>query len=176
MEGPASQKPQKPQPLPPYKILDLSSLHRGRPSPETVAVAIEQHALTGTLGVGARLDPLAHAGAAPESTDEPDRTSRCVGSVVLAHDGLDRLGCLVGIVKGNGADVVVENVRLNDAVEQVSTNESKLTIHSSGSTTDKVPLVIGVMWEGRVGVLEESDGHYGTRLVHATLPSDLGGL
>lgn len=79
---------------------------------------------------------------------------------MLAHDRLDSLGSLVGVVEGDAADVVVEDVSLDDTVEEVSANETHLTIDGSSSTADKVPLVVGVVGKGRVGVLEESNGDY----------------
>jgi hypothetical protein len=36
---------------------------------------------------------------------------------VAAHDGLDGLGGFVGVVEGDGADVVVEDVGFDDTVE-----------------------------------------------------------
>jgi hypothetical protein len=55
---------------------------------------------------------------------------------------------------------VVKNVSLDDAVEKVAADEAHLTINGSSGTADKVPLVIGVVRKGRVGVLEEGDGNY----------------
>jgi hypothetical protein len=78
---------------------------------------------------------------------------------VLAHDRLDGLGSLVGVIEGDVADVVVKNVSLDDAVEKVAADEAHLTINGSSGTADKVPLVIGVVRKGRVGVLEEGDGN-----------------
>jgi hypothetical protein len=78
---------------------------------------------------------------------------------VLAHDRLDSLSSLVGVVEGNAADVVVEDVSLDDTVEKVSADETHLTIDGSSGTADEVPLIVGVVGKGRVGVLEESNGN-----------------
>jgi hypothetical protein len=72
---------------------------------------------------------------------------------VLAHDGLDGLGGLVGVVEGDGGDVVVEDVGLDDAVEDLAA-----AVNGGGGTTGKVPGLAGVVREGRVGVLEVGDG------------------
>jgi hypothetical protein len=91
--------------------------------------------------------------------NETNRAASSVGSVVLAHDGLDGLRSLISIVKGNGADVVVEDMGLDDAVEEVTADESELAIDSGRGATDKVPLLSGVVRERGVGVLEEGDGN-----------------
>jgi hypothetical protein len=58
---------------------------------------------------------------------------------VLAHDGLDGLGGLVGVVEGDGGDVVVEDVGLDDAVEDLAADETELAVNGGGGTTGKVP-------------------------------------
>ena len=83
-----------------------------------------------------------------------------LAAVVPAHDLLDRLAGLVGVVKGDGADIMVEDVGLDDSVQNVTADESKVTVDSSSGTASKVPDFRLVMGEGGVGVLEVSDGHY----------------
>jgi hypothetical protein len=58
---------------------------------------------------------------------------------MAAHDGLDGLGCQVGVVEGDGADVVVQNVRLDDAVEDVAPDEAEVTVDGGGGAADVVP-------------------------------------
>lgn len=79
--------------------------------------------------------------------------------VVFTHHLLDGLGGLPGIVEGNTQHVVVEHMGLDDIVENVLTNEPKITIDGSSSTTGKSPLLLRVVGHGGVGVLEESDKH-----------------
>lgn len=78
---------------------------------------------------------------------------------MLAHDGLDGLGSLVSVVEGDAADVVVQNVGLDDAVEEVSADESHLTINGGSGAADKVPFLVSVVGESRIGVLKEGDCH-----------------
>ena len=132
---------------------------------ETVAVAEEQDALARALGALAGLDPLAPPGALPHGLDEADGALGDVGAVVLAHDGFDGLGGLVGVVKGDSANVVVQDVRLNDAVEEVAADEAELAINGGGRAAHKVPLLGRVVRERGVGVLEEGDGHWRRVLV-----------
>lgn len=113
--------------------------------------------LAGTLSLCARLNPLAHTCALVHGLDETNRSINGIGTVVAAHDRLDSLGGLVGVVERNGADVVVQNVGLDDTVEQVATDEAKLTINGCSGALDKGPLLAGVVRQGRVGVLEEGD-------------------
>lgn len=113
--------------------------------------------LAGALGLCARLDPLAHTCALVHGLDETNRSVNGIGTVVAAHDRLDGLGGLVCIVERNGANVVVQNVGLDDTVEQVATDEAKLTVDGCSGALDKGPLLAGVVRQGRVGVLEEGD-------------------
>lgn len=116
--------------------------------------------LAGALGLCAGLDPLAHAGRLVHGLDEADGAVGNVGAVVAAHDGLDGLGGLVGVVEGDGADVVVQDVCLDDAVQQVAADESELAINGRGGALDKGPLLACVVGQGRVGVLQEGDGNW----------------
>lgn len=135
-------------------------LENSRLGAHVVSVAEEENTLAGTLGLGAGLDPLAHTGAVIHGPNETSGAVFDVGTVVLAHDGLDGLGSLIGIVKGDAADVVVQDVGLDDAVEEMSADEAHLAINGGSSAADKVPLIVGVVRKGRIGVLEESDGNY----------------
>lgn len=77
---------------------------------------------------------------------------------MLAHDGSDSIRGLVGIVEGNAADVVVEDVGLDDTVEKMTTDETEFAIDGSSGATDEVPLLTSIVRESWVGVLEESNG------------------
>ena len=77
---------------------------------------------------------------------------------MLAHNGTDRVGGLVGVVEGDAADVVVEDVGLDDAVEEVAADEAHLAVDGCCGAADKVPLFGSVVGERWVGVLEEGDG------------------
>lgn len=139
----------------------LGLLHAQRLGAQAVGVAEEENALASALGLLAGLDPLAHASASPHGADEAPGAVLGVGPVVLAHDGADGVRCLVSVVEGNGADVVVQDVRLDDAVEQVAADEAHLAIDGGSGTADKVPLVGRVVRQRRVSVLEEGDGDCG---------------
>jgi hypothetical protein len=124
----------------------------------TVPVAVEEHTRVLALGTVVGLDPLAPTGSLPHGAEEAQAALLDVGAVVLAHDGLDGLGGLVGVVEGDGGDVVVEDVGLDDAVEDLAADETELAVNGGGGATSKVPGLAGVVREGRVGVLEVGDG------------------
>lgn len=83
---------------------------------------------------------------------------------MLAHDGADGVGSLVGVVEGDGAHVVVEYVGFDNAMQKVTTDEAHLAINRGSGAANKVPFLRGVMGEGRVSVLEEGNGDYNIRL------------
>ena len=125
---------------------------------QPVAVSVEKHALVLSLGALERLDPLAPTRTLPHALDETPAATIDVGAVVLAHDRFDGLGSLVGVVEGDGADVVVEDVGLDDAVQELAADEAKFTVDRGGGAAGVVPgggLVVGKRW---IGVLEEGDG------------------
>ena len=76
------------------------------------------------------------------------------------HHFLDGFARFVGVVEGNGANIVVQDVGFDNSVEDVTANESKVAVNGGSGTTSKVPGFGLVVGEGGVGVLEVSDGHY----------------
>ena len=79
---------------------------------------------------------------------------------MLAHNLLDSLGGLIGVVERNCRHVVVKDVGLNDAMQKGTANESKFTIDRSSGTTSICPSCRIVMGESGIGVLKISDGNY----------------
>lgn len=124
-----------------------------------ITVTVEMHilVLAGSALVG--LDPLAPPGTGPQRLDEANRATLGVGAVVLAHDRLDGLGGFVGMVEGNGGNVVVQDMGLDDAVHEVTADEAELTVNGCCSAAGKGPCLARVVREGRVGVLKVGDGH-----------------
>ena len=72
---------------------------------------------------------------------------------MATHHRLDGLCRLVGVVEWDGANVVVEDVGFNDAVEKSAADEAKLTVNSGGRSTDVVPASSSVVRKSWVGVL-----------------------
>lgn len=58
---------------------------------------------------------------------------------MTAHDWLDGLRGLVGMVEWDSADVVVEDMGLDDAVEELTADETEFTVDSCGGATNVVP-------------------------------------
>lgn len=78
---------------------------------------------------------------------------------MVAHDALDGLAGLIGVVEGDVADIVVQDVGLNDTVEDVAADKAEISVDGSGGTTGEVPNLRLVVRKGGVGVLQESDGN-----------------
>lgn len=110
------------------------------------------------LGGGGRLlllDPAAAAESGPQAIQE-------VGLLVLvvevAEHGANG-GCgLVGVVEGDPGEQVVDDVRVNDAVEQVGSNEAKVAIDGAEVANGEVPGILAVVRNIRVGVVQVGDG------------------
>lgn len=84
-----------------------------------------------------------------------------VSAVVTAHDGLDGLGGFVGVVEGDGADVVVEHVGFDDAMEELAADEAEFAVDGGCGAARVGPAGGGVVGERGVGVLQEGDGDCG---------------
>ena len=72
---------------------------------------------------------------------------------MTTHDGFNGLGCLICVVEGDCADVVVKDMGLNDAVEESATNEAEFSIDCCSGSANIVPAFGCVMRERGVGVL-----------------------
>ena len=132
----------------------------GRGNSNAVGVTVEKHSGAFALGTLGGLNPVAHTGTSPESLEESGPSGVGLGTVVRAHDLLDGLARLIGVVEGDGADIVVENVSLNDTVEDVTTDEAEITVDGGSGTASEVPDIRLVVRKGGVGVLEVGDGDY----------------
>ena len=77
------------------------------------------------------------------------------------HDGLDGLGGLVGVVEGDGGDVVVQDMGFHNAVQQLAADEAEFAVDGCGGAAGVGPGGGGVVGEAGVGVLEEGDGDCG---------------
>lgn len=140
-----------------FRLLGSSNLGGG--NTDAIDVAEEQNAFALALGAIGGLNPLAGAGRGPHGLEEASPASVGLGAVVLAHDGLNGLAGLVGVVEGDVADIVVQHVGLDDAVEDVTTNEAEVTVDGGSSAAGEVPHLGLVVGEGGVGVLQEGNGH-----------------
>ena len=114
---------------------------------DSLAVAVE-----GNL-VG-RVNELALSDRLPERDEDVLRAL----DVVLAKPGLESLSGLPGVVVGNLAGDVVENVGLSNAVEQVGSNGSEpVPVNRAEGTTGEGPGLGLVVRKHRVRVLKVSD-------------------
>ena len=108
------------------------------------------HALS-TLGW---LDPLTVLGRNPYGAEEPPDATLGIGTVMLAHDRYDGLSSFFTMVKWHLGEVMVDNMRLDNAVHEVAANETKVAVNCRGSTTGESPCIRIVVGKGRIGVLQ----------------------
>lgn len=152
-----SSEPNQNQHSRPQYLLSLGDL--GRRKTDAVGVTVEHNTLALTSGTLGGLNPVAGTGSSPHGLEETSPAGVGLGAVVVAHDALDGIAGLVGVVEGDVADVVVQHVGLDDTVEDVAADEAKVAVNGSGSTAGKVPHFGLVVREGGIGVLEEGNGN-----------------
>lgn len=124
----------------------------------SISISEEEDTLSFTLGTLGLLDELADTWSSEKSTDESPGSSAGVGAVVLAHDFLDAFSGFVRVVEGDSRDEVVSNVGLDDSVEDVTADETELTVDGGGGSAGVGPGLWVIVWESWVGVLEVGDG------------------
>jgi hypothetical protein len=103
---------------------------------------------------------VADTGGGPHGLDETSPAGVGLSAVVVAHDTLDGIAGFVGVVERDVADVVVQHVGLDDAVEDVAADEAEVAVDGGRSAAGEVPDFRLVVGESGVGVLEESDGDW----------------
>lgn len=113
---------------------------------ETVGVLVKDH-------VTSVVDKLASTGSSVEGNEKVGT----VNLIVSTHDLLDVNSRLVSIVERNSSDEVVADVGLDDSVENVLADPSKVSIDGCRSTSGIVPFTLSVVWKSWIGVLQESD-------------------
>ena len=99
------------------------------------------------------------ASADPQAFQESERAPLGVGAVVTTHDWFDGFGSFISVVKGDRADVMMQNVCLNNAVENTAADETEFSVNSCGGTTDIVPASSCVVRKRRIGVLKIGNGN-----------------
>ena len=126
---------------------------------DAVSVAIEKDTGSLTRGALVRLNPLARPHRCPHTFHESKTASCCVAAIVTAHDRFDGFSGLVGVVEGDGADVVMEDMGFDDTVQELAADKAEFTINGCCCATGIVPACGSVMRETGIGVLEEGDGN-----------------
>jgi hypothetical protein len=58
---------------------------------------------------------------------------------VTAHDLLYSFGGFIGVVKGDGADVVVKDVGLDNTVEELAADETEFAVDGGSGATSVGP-------------------------------------
>lgn len=86
-----------------------------------------------------RFDPITTAERRVHALDEAERTTLGIRSVMSAHDLPDGFSRFIGMVKWDGGDIMMENVSLDDAVEELAANEAELAVNCGGCATGVSP-------------------------------------
>ncbi len=99
------------------------------------------------------LHPLTVGMRNPDGTEEAPNAIFRIGAIMLPHDGFDGLGGFVAMPKGHFRKVVVHDVRLDNAMHEVSTNETKFAVDRGSSSSCEGPRRSVVVGQGRVSML-----------------------
>ena len=83
---------------------------------ETVPISKEKNSFVFSLGALGRLDPMTPSCTFPQTLQESDRPILNIGSIVSAHNRLDSLTSLIGVVEWYGGNEVVKDVGFDDTV------------------------------------------------------------
>ena len=120
-------------------------------------VAVEVHAFGHAFGALNRLDPLTHGGSSPDGTNEAKHASLDVGAVVLTQHRLDRFGRFVGVVPRHACKIVVDDMGLDDAMHEVSSDKAKFTVDGGSRAAGVGPGGWIIVGKSRVGMLQICD-------------------
>src|SRR2546423_3213886 len=96
---------------------------------DAVLVAVEHDASKLTGRVLVRLNPLACSHRCPHTLQKSKTSSSCITAVVAAHYRLDCFGCLIRMAERDTADIVVEDMGLNDTMPELAANKTKFTVN-----------------------------------------------
>lgn len=147
-----------------YRLLFLLLLNRGFLATAQIlwlcltllVVQVTEEEYTTSLESLALLDEFAGALVEPEGSPERGLD---ISFVVYAHDLADVLRGLTSVVEGDGGDEVVADVGANDVVEEMSVDETEISVDCGSCSASEVPCAGVVVGHGCVGVLEECDGN-----------------
>jgi len=79
--------------------------------------------------------------------------------IVFTKNRLNCFGGLLGVVEGDSAKKVVDDMVIDNFVEEVTTNEAGCAVNCSQSSLGIGPGLCGVVWNSRVGVLKVRDSN-----------------
>lgn len=75
------------------------------------------------------------------------------------HNGFDGFGRLISMVKRDSRDEMMEDMGFNNAVHDLSTDETKLAVYGRSSAASKIPSVVLVVRQLAIRVLKVCDGN-----------------
>ena len=122
---------------------------------QSVSVPEEHHPLRLSFRALSGLYPMTHACTGPNALQEADRAISGVGAIMTSHDGFDCLRSLVSVVEGDGRDVVMEHVSLDNPMHKRATDKTKFAVNRSRGAPSVTPCLCCVVRKSRVGVLQE---------------------
>ena len=123
-------------------------------------IAEELNVGCNALGTLCRFHPLTMGMRDPYGTEEPQNAILGISTIMVSHDGFDGLGGFVAVIEWDFGEIVVHDVRFNDAMHEVAANEAKLAVDCGSSSTGEGPCSGIVVWQAGVGVLQVCNPDY----------------
>ena len=117
-------------------------------------IAEELNLSRDTFSTLSRLYPLAVRVGDPDRAKKAAHATFGVGTVVLAHDRLDGHSGFFAMVEWHLGEVVVDHMRLDDAVHEIAANKTKVAVDCGGSTAGESPRIGIVVREGGISMLK----------------------
>ena len=93
----------------------------------------------------------------PQGSDEAPEPTFGITAVVAAHDGFDGFTRLICVIEGNGANVMVQDMGFDDAVEEMTPNEAHLSVDCGSRSTCEGPGMGCVVRQSGISMLEVGD-------------------
>lgn len=78
---------------------------------------------------------------------------------MTAHDALDSIASLIGVIERDGADIMMKDVSFDDSMEELATHKSEFSIDGCGRASCVRPGLGSVMGQRRIGVLKKGNGN-----------------
>ena len=83
-----------------------------------------------------------------------------IALIMYSHHIFDSARRFFCVVERDSRCVVMEDVILDRAMEDIASDKPKVSIYGRSAAAEERPRFTRIVWQSRVGVLQEGDGYY----------------